>query len=419
MKLNKKQETFVKEASQKLSTEGWWTLHGRAGSGKTYAISKLWESYKDIVFLAPTHKAKNVLQNKLGEDAYVITTTSFTRGFKGTKIERIEKDILTAVSAKDSDRIRTLEKERDKLIKSGEAQQPVFGIKDRNEEEIAWIAVVCDESSMVDLETRNLIIENSDSAIFVGDGFQLPPVVKRHQDQNQQDWFRRNKPTWELETIVRQAQDSGILKLANEIREYGDEEEFPIHSWMRHNEDDWDDLFVLPQSPLCYEQAAGDDTMMLSFLNDVVDEFSFAVRKHLGRDPDVVSVEDKLYCANSFTDDFKNKDEVSLNEPMSLMPSVITHTLNNLGSGSSNQVLINTARLKVGLTLAERRERLSYEGLLLRYDYARTTHSSQGSEWSYVMYRHAGVGMLDTLTHNRLLYTAVTRASKTFILLTS
>ena len=415
--LNPEQETFVTEAVKRLPTPGWWTLCGNAGSGKTTCLSELRNRYPNIVFLAPTHKARSVLQNKLGKEAYVITTTSFTKGFKGTKEERLESDIANAERKGDPDLIKKLTKDLRRLIKSGEAQEPVFTLRDRHEDDaLRWISVVCDESSMVDLETRNQIIENSDSAIFVGDDFQLPPVT-RNGDQDEQDWFRKIKHDWRLSEIVRQAQDSGVLHLATMIREADDKFEFPIRNWMRDNEDDWDDLFILDEDNECYEQASSDDTMMLSFMNDVVDEFSYDVRKSLSRDPKVVYPEDKLFASNNFGEDFKNKDEIQVVSPMNIEHSVLATTLNNLTTGMKSQTLVNTARLKVKVKASARREMLSSKGLVLRYDYARTIHSSQGSEWFYVMYRHCGVDRLDTLTHNRLLYTAVTRASESFILL--
>ena len=416
--LNYDQEVFVNEAAQRLATNGWWTLCGNAGTGKTTCLAQLMALYGNIVFLAPTHKAKSVLQEKLGEEAYVITTTSFTKGFKGTKLERLEFKISDAERSGDADLIKKLQRELKKLIKSGTAQEPVFGVRDRSEEdEGKWISVVCDEASMVDIETRDQIIENSDSAIFVGDDFQVPPVVKNPRDQDHQDWFRRANHDWRLHEVVRQAQGSGVLRLATLVREAGADFDFPIRRWMQENEDEWDDLFLLDEGFECYDQALEDDTMMLSFMNDVVDEFSYDVRKSHGRCPKTVTPEDKLFASNNFGEDWKNKDEIQCVENMSIKPAILTATLNNLTTGMKGQCLINTARLKVGIKASSRREMLSSKGLVLRYDYARTIHSSQGSEWCYVMYRHCGVDRLDTLTHNRLLYTAITRASENFILL--
>ena len=378
--LTEEQKNFVEGASQRLGTPGWWVLKGWAGRGKTFSLEALRQQRPDIVFLAPTHKAKSVLQNKLGEGAYVITTTSFTKGFKGTKEERLESDISDAERKGDEKLIQKLKRELKQLIKSGEAQQPVFGVKSRSEEdELKWINVVCDESSMVSLDDRNLIIENSDSAIFVGDDFQVPPVV-RHGDVERQDWFRRVEADWELTEPMRQSNDSGILHLADLVRQASDEFEFPIRKWVKDNEDEWDDIFTLEEGVECYHQAAEEDTMMLSFTNDVVDEFSYDVRKALGRDPEVVTPEDKLFCANNFGDEFKNKDEVQVKENMSIKPAVLTTTLNNTTTGFTTQALINTARLKVKVKSSARREMLSSKGLVLRYDYARTIHSSQGSE---------------------------------------
>ena len=415
--LNTDQQTFVDEADERLGTSGWWTLKGEGGCGKTYAQKALFARRSDIVFLAPTHKAKEVLQKKLGDKAYVITTTKFTKGFKGTKLERMESDIVDAERLGDESLIKKLNKKLTKLIKSGQAQEPVFGVKERDDgEEIKWICVVCDEASMVTLDDRNLIIENSDSAIFVGDDFQVPPVTRIRGDEERQDWFRRIKADWTLTEVVRQKADSSILKLARLIREADDEFEFPIRKWMMENENG-EDLFVLDEDKDCYEQASEEDTMMVSFMNDVVDEFSYDVRKCLGRDPNVVTEKDHLYAANNFGEDFRNKDIVQTVGDLSITAGVLAANLNNITTGMKCQTLINTARLKVRMKRSERTELLSSKGLVLRYDYARTIHSSQGSEFRIVMYRHCGTEHLDTLTHNRLLYTAVSRSVESFILL--
>ena len=416
VQFNTQQSTFISGALEKLREYGWWTLQGNAGTGKTTCLIEIYKYFRNIVFLAPTHKAKGVLQAKLGPDAYVITTTSFTKGFRGTLEERIENKIEGARHHGDEKLIKTLEKELRKLVKSGRAQEPVFG--DRERDDPHFISVVCDEASMVDLDSRNLIIENSDSAIFIGDGFQLPPVTRNVSDEEaiRQDWFYRTTHTWHLTEVVRQAEDSGILRLAGLIRDKGGNSPFPIWSWMRDNEHDWDDLYVLDENTDCYQKASDDDTVMLSFMNNVVDEFCYDVRHTLGRDPNVVTSADKLYASNNFAN-FSNKDEIQVRVESFTQVPTVTVPLTNITKGMWECCLVNSARLQVDLTDRERRERLSLKGLVLRYDYARTIHSSQGSEWDYVMYRHAGVDRLDSLTHNRLLYTAVTRAKESFILL--
>ena len=414
--LNKDQQTFVEEAYVNLTMPGWWTLCGYGGTGKSTSLKALFAKNPFLVFLAPTHKAKEVLMKKLGKEAYVITTTRFTKGFKGTREERLQFDIEDAERQGDEGLIGKLTKKMKKLVKSGKAQEPVFGVKKRDDgEEGEWVSVICDEASMVDLDTRNLIIENCDSVIFVGDDFQVPPVT-RHGDEERQDWFNRTTHDWTFNKVVRQAEGSAILELASLIRSAGDDFEFPLRKWMMENENG-EDLFVLEESKDCLIQAIEDDTMMLSFMNDVVDEFCYDVRKANGRDPQVVTPDDQLYVANNFGEDFKNKDSVRVVNDVHLKAGVLALNLINLSTEKKCQTIVNTAKLVVKLKKAQRLEQLSVKGLVLRYDYARTIHSSQGSEWDFIMYRHCIPDHIDTLTHNRLLYTAVTRAVESFILL--
>jgi hypothetical protein len=307
MTLNKQQEIFVSEAMEKLNLTGFWTLNGPAGTGKTLCIGELFKRFRNIVFLAPTHKAKQVLQSKLGPDAYIVTTTSFTKGFRGTKIERIDSQIEYAMNSQNEELLQDLQKKKKLLISSGEAQQPVFFERDREEDGEKHIAVVVDESSMVSSSERDAILRNADSVIFVGDSYQLPPV----DYDTDADWFGRIKHTWQLTEVVRQGKESGILHLATLIRTSNANGAFPLRKWMIENEDNFEDLYVLQEDKDCLFAATEPDSVMLSFTNIIVDDFCYDARRVLGLDQMVATPDDSMYAGNNFGD-FKNKDDLRL-----------------------------------------------------------------------------------------------------------
>jgi len=391
----------------------------------TTTLMHLYDRLPEIKFLAPTHKAKGVLKSKLEVLAEVNTTTSFIKSFKGTRLEQIddridmardrrstvallEKRIKGVISKSymqalentkkmftDPNCLKKFKKERKALIKSGDAQQPVFhdDLGRGEKEKDNFIMVVVDESSMVTKRDRDLIIQKADSVIFVGDGFQLPPVTR--DDDGKQDWFASRRHDWTFNEVIRQAEGSGILSLATALRQSNSV--FDIHKWMQKNKNQYNDLFLTNYCDEMLERLDEDDWVALGFMNDNVDNMCYDVRRVLGRDPSVVTPDDHLFCANNFGD-FSNKDQIKLVKELKINQNdpifgfgcrpvkVINETKDLMGAP-----LLNDARLIAGIKTKDRKERLSNRGLLARFDYARTVHSSQGSEWDNVVYEHEGV----------------------------
>lgn len=404
--LNTTQQRFVDEAAGLAYRPGLYTLCGYAGTGKTTALKFLHHKVPEIIFLAPTHKAKNVLMSKLDTEA-VMTVTSFIKAFQGTKLERLELALAINKDPKEGPKIQ---KRIDALKRSGNAQQPVFGERSRPPElEGRHVIVVVDEASMVTRTDRDKVMKNCDTAFFVGDGFQLPPVTR----DSSEDWFATYRHNWQFDEVVRQAEDSGILVLANEIRR--SRGEFDIRAWVFENRKRYDDIFSITQSGPMLEAIEGPDAVALSFTNAVVDEICYDVRRHFDRDPERIGHDDKLFSANNY-DGFQNKDEIQVMGTHSVTDPVATFT--NITQGYNKVVMVNNARIDSDLGSSQRKEALSERGLLPRFDYARTVHSSQGSEWQTVVYEHSNVNYIESpRERNRLVYTAVTRAQERFALL--
>lgn len=409
--LNTTQQKFVDEATEAMSVPGLYTLCGYAGTGKTSCLAHLYDIDPELIFLTPTHKAKGVLKSKLGAGAIVMTTTAYTKSFEGTKLDRMQLAWELAETEAERDKI---DKRIIKLKKSGDAQQPVFGDRSRPPElDGMFLKVVVDEASMVTRDDRNKIMANVDAALFVGDGFQLPPVTK--QGEQNQDWFANHRHNWIFEEVVRQSKESGILTLATAVRQAT--ERFELHQWVHDNRKKFGDVFMIDESPRMLKEIAKESAVALSFMNYVVDELSYSVRRVLGHDEHKVIPEDKLYASNNFAD-YQNKDELSVKSDMTLgKQGSGVWTVRNLTQNFEQVVMVNDAHLVADMENADRKEKRSERGLLIRFDYARTVHSSQGSEWDTVVYKHQGNDYLDEETDNRLVYTAITRASRAFALI--
>ncbi len=165
-------------------------IKGFAGTGKTTLLKVILEELKDIVLLAPTGKAAS----------------------------RITE--VTAVRAS------TIHRWMYTTITDPVTRQPVFVRRDASEIRIPESnLVVIDEASMVGPEEYQNITELQQvlgfSLLFMGDGFQLPPVQKPDEEPFSvlADGFLAKDNTVELREITRQAMDSPIIRATLAIRE--------------------------------------------------------------------------------------------------------------------------------------------------------------------------------------------------------
>lgn len=146
------------------------TLSGAGGTGKTFAIGYWIQQLgriEKIIFLAPTHKAKNVLMRSLETsnlDSPEVYTVAQALGkqpiIMNTGLEEFQKEVETNL-INDSD------------------------------------LVVVDEASMVSVEDYYEILYKAQKVLFMGDKNQLPPV-----GESQSVAFA-DPPTCELNKVMR------------------------------------------------------------------------------------------------------------------------------------------------------------------------------------------------------------------------
>lgn len=169
------QDRVLQDIKHWLANPGpqWRYLAGFAGSGKTSLAARLAQDY-NVAFVAFTGRAAQVL---------------------------IEKGCPNAT---------TLHKRiyRPEEKKTGET---VFSVREDALDGVDL--VVLDECSMITSTMAQDLLSLGKRVLATGDPFQLPPV------SSEGGYFTSKEPHWFLSEVHRQAKESGILRLATDIRE--------------------------------------------------------------------------------------------------------------------------------------------------------------------------------------------------------
>ena len=186
IELSLKQDQVVREAAEWIrSARGafqapWKYLAGIAGSGKTTLAQKLAEEFR-VAYAAFTGKAAQVLREK----GCVGATTLH---------KLIYRPEEKPVRAEDGTQLWSTE-----FVAREDSPLDDFDV------------IVLDEVSMIDAKMATDLLSYGKPVLVLGDPFQLPPVAG-------EGYFTSREPTWFLDEPHRQALDSGILRLATDIR---------------------------------------------------------------------------------------------------------------------------------------------------------------------------------------------------------
>lgn len=365
-------------------------LSGAAGTGKTTVISTLVDALDDVEVCTPTNKAAQVLSTK-GLDA----ATFYRRFFIPYQDEdRNGRPILRFISCADA-------------IRQGQVTSAQLGDK----REFADTIIV-DEASMVTSRQIAQMRSMCNRLILVGDRHQLPPV-------NDQDYpagfFATKRPTAELTEIMRQAEGSPILELANEIRLGGKNVDRLLRGFEPPGHFmDWFDA----------------DRALIAFTNRERQAINIKARKVLGFDKPYPMPGDRVVGTSNYSDEFLNGTPAEVIDfswdGRSALASVTLRLLSGavtLDMAMRPFIMDQPDFQQQQLT---RRDGMPPEAeelaATLTFGYCLTAHKAQGSEWS-------SVGVIDqrwTIQKTakdkdgftpeeyvrRWLYTAITRARK-------
>lgn len=172
-------------------------LGGFAGTGKTTLLKMIRDAIKsNIRFVCPTNKAADVLRTKLPHGSHVSTLHNLLY---------IANPVIKRDPFGEED-IRVYE------------YIPKAKLTKGNEPNIRLIII--DEASMVQEGTWRLLLSHGIKTLAVGDHGQLPPVSSNN-DGDDDDFNLMYDTDIRLERIMRQENDSPILRMATMAREDG------------------------------------------------------------------------------------------------------------------------------------------------------------------------------------------------------
>lgn len=180
-----------------------YLLKGFAGTGKTSIIgtlvSNLWEIKKSAVLMAPTGRAAKVISNYSGKEAFTIhKKIYFPKSEKGGGVSFVMQP----------------NKHRNTLFIVDEASMISDTISDSK---------LFENGSLLDDLMQYVYSGHQCKLLLIGDKAQLPPVkseISPALDADQLELqYNKKVLSIELDEVVRQSQDSGILMNATHLRD--------------------------------------------------------------------------------------------------------------------------------------------------------------------------------------------------------
>ena len=411
------------------------SLSGSAGVGKTFVTIKIIERLQtlnyDVVVVAPTHKALSVI----------------TDNFKKYGIKKVESKTLHAFLNL-----------KPKI--NEESGEKVFlpDADSKNTERVDVLVV--DESSMIGRDLFGFINDELLSArvgavLFVGDPYQLPPV------NSEKNSVFELPQSYMLKQIIRQEKDSYIIGIATKIRDCIINKDFShdIESFFTGNieglriyteKDDFLAMFYSDERQKWNEK----NQIVTDYTNDSVNFYNKISRERYWRDrdnltPKQLEVGDVVVFQDSY---MTNKDIKFPNGSIVRISSCLKHHDEKYGLdywlctdayGNNFKVMDNASNTKYMQMTQERVDAaneatrgfdkknawaefyvLKERYANVKFNYASTIHKLQGSTYESVfidirkmtnLYKYSERTEKEFLY--RLLYVAVTRASRDVVVL--
>ena len=389
MILNRKQEEGLRIAVARYKAKDPWTcIAGYAGTGKStlvkFIIAALNLQPEDVAYVTFTGKAASVLRHKGCPNAMTAHKLLYYS----------------------------------KRMPSGK-----FVFRPRPILEGNYSLIVVDEISMLPNDLWELLLSHKKHVIALGDPFQIPPIDKKA------DNHVLDKPHIFLDEIMRQAEESEIIRLTMDIRNY------KAPQYFKGNE-----IQVLRPNEVVDGMYSWADQIICA-TNRKRQEINDYMRQAAGRGEEP-EPGDKIICCRNCWDILDISGENALvngtigtlegfvkgyqEYPIFGFPSVPILSANiSTIDGEFENVIMDYQMLKEGkpfLTseqayqIYRRSDLKNLEPVDFNYGYAITGHRAQGSEWDKVLVFEEGFPF-NKEEHRRWLYTAVTRAKDKLVLI--
>ncbi len=421
-------------------------LKGYAGTGKTTIVGSLVKNLgkvkKRSILLAPTGRAAKVISNYSNKQAFTI--------HKKIYFPKVEKGAVSFTLQEN--------KHRDTIFIVDEASM----IPDINQE-----SKLFGNGSLLDDLMQYVYSGNNCKLLLIGDSAQLPPVhlsispaLDARVLENQ---YNREVTLLELDEVVRQQKDSGILENATRIRERLDDELFEAFKFSGANFPDIirpiDGQEIMDAINDSYSSLGNEDTVIIVRSNKRANLYNQSIRERILFQESELSAGDYLmvvknnyfWVDNASEDGFiANGDIIEvleifafkelygfrfaevkirmvdypnmkpletvllLNTLTSESPSLTYDESNNLYQEVMKDYASEKSKYKKFLAVKNNKY---FNSLQVKFSYAITCHKSQGGQWKTVFVEQPYLPNGIDKEYLRWLYTAVTRAQEKLYLI--
>ena len=377
MVLTNGQEKGLKIAVERYKNrEPYTVIAGYAGTGKSTLVSHIVDalniSPEDVCYVAFTGKASLVLR---------------------------EKGCANSMTA------------HKLLYHSKEKPDGTFEHKPRKYLEVGYKLIVVDEVSMIPIDMWELLLSHKVHVIALGDPGQLPPIDGESELLAHPHVF--------LDEVVRQAQDSEIIRLSMDIRNGVSLKPY------KGNE-----VVIISKNQLNDFYFSGAD-QIIAAKNVTRNDINWKCRKiKFGNDvPNYPLAGEKAICLKNYWNVLSESGDPLINGMIGELSDIkFNHDVFKYGDmmnanftiGDKNQFRQLFMDYKL---FAESKQTINSDNwmefrgmvkpMLFDYAYCITCHKSQGSEFNKVLVFNEYMKSTD---HKRWLYTAATRAKKKLII---
>lgn len=391
MQLSHQQDRALCEITDWIATKAhqsfkpFFYLAGYAGVGKTWMAKHIAESVSGyVVFASFTGKAASVMRDKGCTDAGTIHSRIYMREEPDKELIGDIRDLLRDES--DPTLRMALESDLARLL------TPRFVLNIDSVIRKAALVII-DECSMVGERMAEDLMSFHVPILVLGDPAQLPPVKGN-------GYFTSGEPDFMLTEVHRQARESGILRLATDIRQGK-----PIDC------SGMDDVIVVPRDDVDIKVVAAYDQVLVG-MNRTRHTMNSCIRANLGNfGSDPVSG-DRLVCLrNNRAMGLLNGEIYYAVSTQELHSDIIRMTIQKDQDEESLDVDAWKAPF-LGKEISHLRDKRAAQEF--GFGNALTCHKAQGSQWPrVVVFDESSVFRSDA---QKWIYTACTRASKELML---
>lgn len=426
---------------------GLYLLKGFAGTGKTSIIgtlvSNLWEIKKSAVLMAPTGRAAKVISNYSNKEAFTIhRKIYFPKKDKGGGVKFVMQP----------------NKHKNTIFIVDEASM----IPDTSSD-----FKLFENGSLLDDLIQYVYSGHKCKLLLIGDKAQLPPVKSDLSPALDADqlhmYYHKNVITMELDEVVRQEQDSGILMNATQLREIMEGE---FMDAFKFNLNGFDDIIrlidgheIMDAINDAYDANGHEETAIIVRSNKRANLYNKQIRERILNNENELTVGDFLMVVKNNYFWVKPNSDAGFIANGDIIQVVEIHTIQDLYGFRFAEVtvqmvdypkmkpfetvlLLDTIEAEAPSLPYEESNRLYQEvqkdfedersnykkflkikgnkhfnALQVKFSYAITCHKSQGGQWNTVFVEQPYLPNGIDKDYLRWLYTAITRAKNKLYLI--